>query len=89
LPDVPEVVDAPEVLDEVEPELEVEEEPEVEVCAFTGRACSASADTASAAKLKRTALMVVILTIEWKGNRHAPPPKPEGNPEGGDGNPLA
>ena len=57
LPDVPEVVELPLVLLDVEPEAEVEVEPEVEVCAFAGRLCSASAVTASAAKLKRAFMM--------------------------------
>jgi hypothetical protein len=64
LPEVPEVVEAPERLPlallEVEPELEVEDEPDVEVesCALAGSPCSASAVTASAAKLKRAFMMV-------------------------------
>ena len=63
--DVPDVVEAPLALPlallEVEPELDVELEPDVEVCALAGRACSASAVTASAAKLKR-GFMGMVLT---------------------------
>ena len=74
MPDVPEVVDEPLVLLDVEPELEVELEPEVLVCALAGRPCSASAVTASAAKLKRAFMVGDPDETELKCRlRYAPP----------------